>query len=85
MVNTKPIAIIIIYSYLILSYFKMFDLNKHLFVVSFIILAWTVYNEWRIYGKDNPNSFEYLYKNNKKEFVYRLLIVFAWISCLIMC
>ena len=79
----KIIAIIIIYSYLILAYKHVLNLEMLGYTVAIIILLYTVYSNWRIKGLDNPDSFEYLWKNDKIGFICNLLIVLSIIIAIL--
>lgn len=66
-VYKKTIIIFLIYSYLIISYFKILGLNTLLLVYSIVGILYTIYKGWNI--KENINSFDYLWKNDKKFFL----------------
>lgn len=68
------IATILVYIFLILAILKVGNLEIFLKIYVFIMLVWQIYKNWNIKGKDNHNSYEYLWKNNKVVFICHVLL-----------
>lgn len=78
----KIITIILVYAYLILSYFKILGLNKLLLLYATIGIIYTIYEGWN--SKENKNSFNFLWKNNKKSFFCNCIIVLSFIIAILL-